>query len=524
MRDKMIEMNDKISAFADRHYKLLLLVMCLIYMVTRLYRLAEVPSGMNFDELGIAFDSLSMATDHIDRYWYRFPVYFINFGGGMSAMYVYVLSVLFAIFGYSKFLLRIPSVFFGLILTICAYYMGIEMFKSKKAALYLTFMVMICPCIFMSQRWALDSPLLVIFFTAGIYMMMRGIRTDQKRYYILAGMIYAAALYTYALSYIIIPVFLLLTIVYLWITRKVVFKRFVLMCGIIFVLAIPLFLFLAVQNGFLNEIKMTYFSVPKLPMYRSGEITLANLLNNLYMLKNLLTYDWLAYTALPEFGTVYYITIPFVLYGLFLSVKSTVNSIKERRYEALTLILFMFLVIFMLVMILDTPTISRASSIYYSIMVFAVIAVRDLYRRWRAIVPVLLILYSLLFAGFCVFYFNTYPVKYSNQLNFGQCYLGEAIDYYDDKYDMDSMPIYIDVDHALNAQLEVLLYTNSSALDWDSIEQTVRNYHIYWPEELDAGAWYLVREDNIEARQELEKLGLSCVDVYHYFGLWQMQK
>ncbi len=517
----ILEINKKLDIYIEKHYKLILFIMYFVYAFTRLYRLAEVPSGMHFDELGIAFDSLSMATDHIDRYWYRFPVYFINFGGGMNAMYIYVLAVFIAVFGYSKFLLRLPSVIFGLVLTVCAYHMGIELFKSKKAALFTTFMVMICPYFFMAQRWALESPLLVTFFTVGIYFMIRGIATNQYRFYILAGVSYAGALYTYAISYLIIPLFLVLTVLYLWRTRKLVLSKFFLMGGLIFVLAIPLFLFLAVQNGYLNEIKTAYFSVPRLPMYRSGEITITNLPKNLYMLKNLLLYDWLAYSALPEFGTVYYITIPLFLYGIFLSIKNTFHSVKTKTYDAASLVLSMFLCIFSIVMVLDSPTISRAGSIYFSIMIFTVIAVKDLYHRWKTVVPVLLIMYTLLFAGFCTFYFNVYPVKYSTQLNFGQCNLGEAIDYYDDKYDMDSTPIYIDIDHALNAQLEVLLYTRSSALDWDKILQTVRNYHIYWPEQLDQNAWYLVHEDNTKAKEELTHLKLSCVDSYHHFELWK---
>lgn len=517
----MNKMDEFLNILIDKHYKLILFFVCIVYIGTRLFKLEEIPSGMHFDELGIAFDSLSMATDHIDRYWYRFPVYFINFGGGMNAMYIYVLAVLIAIFDYSKFLLRIPSVLFGLILTICAYYIGLELFKSKKAALFTSFMIMICPYFFMSQRWALESPLLVTFFTMGIYFLIRGIEKNKYRYYIFAALFFAGALYCYAIAYLIIPMFLLITMIYLWRTKRLVWSKFVLLGIIIFVLAIPLFLFLAVQNGLIDEIKTVYFSVPRLPMYRSGEITISNLPNNLYMLKNFLMYDWLAYTALPEFGTVYYITIPLVLYGICLSISSTVKSIKKQEYVSQSLILFMFLCIFIIVMILDSPTISRAGSIYFPFVVFAVIAVKDLYHRWKGIVPILIAIYMILFIAFCTFYFTVYPVKYSGQLNFGQCYLGEAIDHYDDIYDMDNSPVYIDVDHALNAQLEVLLYTKSSALDWDEVLKTVRNYHIYWPEEIDTDAMYLVNEDNTEAIQKLENYGLSRIDSYRHFELWR---
>ena len=80
------------------------------------------------------------------------------------------------------------------------------------------------------------------------------------------------------------------------------------------------------------------------------------------------------------------------------------------------------------------------------------------------------------FICFCVFYFTVYPIKYASQLNFFQCELGEAIEYYDTRYDMNSEQIYIDDQHAVSAELQLLLYTRSSIERFDRGEKIMDNY------------------------------------------------
>ena len=99
--------------------------------------------------------------------------------------------------------------------------------------------------------------------------------------------------------------------------------------------------------------------------------------------------------------------------------------------------------------------------------------------------------------------------------------LGEAIEYYDTRYDMNSEQIYIDDQHAVSAELQLLLYTRSSIERFDRGEKIMDNYHVYLPEAVDYEAWYLIYESNQEFKDELEDAGLEKVDCYRHFELWQ---
>ena len=56
---KLEEFQERLGDFIEKYYKQLMVVICLVYVGTRLFKLTEIPSGMNFDELGIAYDAFS---------------------------------------------------------------------------------------------------------------------------------------------------------------------------------------------------------------------------------------------------------------------------------------------------------------------------------------------------------------------------------------------------------------------------------------------------------------------------------
>lgn len=515
------KLQERAEGFIEKHYRLAVGVICLVYLATRLYRLVDIPVGMNFDEIGIAYDAFSLSLDHIDRYQYKMPFYLINFGGGQSIMYTYITMILCMIFDYSKFILRLPAVICGLVLTISSYLIGYELFGSRKSAVFTSFLFMICPVLFMSQRWALDSPLMMPFFAVSFYFFLRAVKTEKMCWYILSGIGMGLTLYNYALSYVIIPMFLLLTIIYLWRVGRLRWSNMIVMFIPIVIFAVPLVLMLAINRGYIPEIRATYFSIPKLPMYREGEMTLKNIPDNWYMIKNLFCYDWLYYSALPEFGTMYYISIPFALYGLGLTIRDTYISIKKKNLDLWGLIFFVFLCPFCVMMILDTPTISRAYFIYFSLLMFVVIGIRTVYRKFQHSIVWIGGIYLIGFICFCSFYFNVYPIKYASQLNFFQCDLGEAIEYYDANYDTGTQLVYIDESNSVSADLQLLLYTRSPIESYNRSEKMMNNYHLYLPETIDESAWYLIHIQNEEMKERLKAAGLKSVDVYHNIELWK---
>ena len=72
-----------------KKYKLNIVVFIIIFIIAiflRTYKLESIPSGVNVDEAGMAYDAFCIANFRVDRALNKLPVYFVNFVGGQSVL------------------------------------------------------------------------------------------------------------------------------------------------------------------------------------------------------------------------------------------------------------------------------------------------------------------------------------------------------------------------------------------------------------------------------------------------------
>ena len=89
------------------------------------------------------------------------------------------------------------------------------------------------------------------------------VKAKSKKMFLLSGVLFGITLYTYALSYIIIPIILLLLLGYKIYIKRIKISDIVVLFIPLIVLAIPLTLEILVNLGVINEIKTDYFSIFK---------------------------------------------------------------------------------------------------------------------------------------------------------------------------------------------------------------------------------------------------------------------
>ena len=82
------------------------------FLLTRFWKNLIIPNGFHIDEAAVAYDAWSLANFGIDRNLKSWPVYLINFGTGQNVLYCYVLALLYKIFGFSQWMIRVPAVLF----------------------------------------------------------------------------------------------------------------------------------------------------------------------------------------------------------------------------------------------------------------------------------------------------------------------------------------------------------------------------------------------------------------------------
>lgn len=489
----LIKICDKTENFINNNFKLLTVTLFLLTIFTSLYKLGNIPYGMHVDEAGMAYDAYSIAKYGVDRYLNNYPIYLINYGGGQSAMYAYVATFFIKIFGLNIVSIRLPSVVFRLLIFI----FGIFIIKNEKnnlKSIIFIFLLTIVPFFIMQSRFGLDCNLLIGFLTISIYIFIKAIEKNSTIVLVVSGFLFGLSLYTYALSYIIIPILLFFICTYLIYIKRITLKKLIAFGLPIFILALPLILMIIINNGYMNEIK-GIITIPKLKQYRGNEISIENVLKNIYIIPSILSFDsnrifgnLLAYNSTSYFGTIYYCTIPFVIYGLIHSCKKAYKSIKNKKFDINIVFIYWFFSVLICQLLIFQPNINKANAIFLPIIYYATIGIYETIKKLKIlIIPIFLIL----LINFSLFY-NYYLFEYNNEIKEIHFFATHFIDALEYSKNLGKEKVYIQKDLTSQEYIYILLNNNISPYKYNvyDIEEKY-NQDIY-------SSSYKYKGDNIE--------------------------
>ncbi len=311
-------------------------------ILTRIVCLGSFPNGTYTDEAYGAYISYGLLTEGICDRGYPYPVYFLAWGSGMSALYSYLGALLFKIFGVSTFVYRLPQALFSILGIVALYYL-VKLLWNEKFARFAAFILCMAPIHLMMGRFGLDANMAPNMFLIAIAFLAYGIK-KKSIHLIPAAIFLGLTLYCYALTWIMIPLFLVLLAAFLWkqIPRN---KHTVIAVAILFVLAVPLLLFLAINLELMPEIRTAWFSIPKLTSFRGGELNFAAIKASLKDLYNILIVhqadggEVFRYTS----GAYYLFTTPFMVFGLLHHIYVIIKNIKAKENDT-TVISLLWLV------------------------------------------------------------------------------------------------------------------------------------------------------------------------------------
>ena len=309
------------------------------------------------------------------------------------------------------------------------------------------------PVYVMKARWGLESFLLNPMLIISIYFYVKAIRGQNHFSYLIAGILFGISFYTYAISYLIIPLFLVISASYLFVSKKVKIIDLVILFIPVICFGIPLLLMLLINKGIIhNEIILNFVSIPKMWFYRGSEISILNVKYFVEDLKVLLFGNNLVYNSIPKFGCLYVISIPFIIFGLI----RLIYKIVCKKYDLLDIFMFiLFLVVFGVCLCVSDLNVNKGNAIYISLVYFIVLFMEWLYiNRCKVLLCILLGLYCICFFVFSNYYFNDYSKEYSDMGLFEDYSLFEAMEYAESIYD-DKEGIYLRV---LEGYIYYLLY------------------------------------------------------------------
>lgn len=404
-------------------------LLLLIGVAARIWMLGEVPGGLNQDEAFSGYEAYSLLHYGKDSAGYSFPVYLVAWGSGMNVLNSYLMIPFMAVFGAQAWVVRLPQVLTACFSLLVMYRLFKRLFHERAALTGLLFMA-VCPWHIMMSRWGLESNLAPGFLLFGVYFFLLGV--EKPRYFLLSALFYGLSLYCYATIWPIVPLILLLQFLYLLWTKKLQVSRWLIGAVVIlFLLALPLLLFLLVNGGYMEEIKTPFLSVPKLAVMRDSEISLANIWDNLQNMFRILTQenDGLYWNTTEEYGLYYRCMLPAGFIGLLYCIKRMVVSLKERTFDGVTLMivnLFSALVLGCLISV----NVNRINCIHIPIIFFIGVGLWRLVDLLRQDLKHFCVIGAcalmLLFVFFENFYFTTYRENIAGMFQEG---LEQAVDY-----------------------------------------------------------------------------------------------
>lgn len=291
-------------------------------VLVRCIGFVSVPGGVNQDEAMAGMDAWALSKYGTDRYGVFMPVHFTAWRyGQMSVLLSYCMIPFIKLFGFGTFAVRMPMLLASCGSVALVYLVGKRLFSPSFALLVMA-LTAINPWHFMQSRWSLDCNLLPHVFLLAFYLLLLGL--EKRRYLYLSMIFFGLTLYCYGVAvYSVIPFLLAYGFWCLWHERLAF--RDLLLCAMVFtVTALPELLVMMINLFGWSTVETPFFTLSYFPeSVRSNDILFLNfsvnqLIKNFMAMVNtcFLQKPGALYNAIPDFGPMYVITLPFLLWGI----------------------------------------------------------------------------------------------------------------------------------------------------------------------------------------------------------------
>lgn len=385
-------------------YRVSMTAILFLALFLRIFRLSQTPDLLHFDETSVGYNAWCIVHYGVDRYLNEMPIYAQNLISGQSPLYTYSAALLLKLAGgngLSLFLVRLPGAISSMLVVIYGSKIISSIFQRRKITVMCALLLTICPYFFMHGRYAFDCNMMFGCCVVSLYYLIRYVKSQKLSHLITCGICFGITLYSYALSYFLLPVFLTATAIYLLYTRKITFTRTLIWAAAICITGLPVILFIFSLLFGLPPFRFLCFTVKPIAAERMAGfmvgIPVMKFLENIVAaVKITLTCAYEPLEAMDKFFTMYVVSIPFIVIGFFCSVYHSILSLARRSFHySFVNMLFFISSLITFGLINDLPRVCHANYIFASYIYFLVLGIVSVCRFVK--------LYRKIFAGTLAF-------------------------------------------------------------------------------------------------------------------------
>ena len=383
-------------------------ILYLIFVVGSLVRLVgidKMPNALNVDEASTGYEAYSLMKYGIDRRGNSYPVYLYAWGSGQSVLYSYLSIPAIAIFGLSEYSIRLPMAIIGIISLYAFYFLLKNGSDNKKIPIIGAAFFAICPWHIMKSRWGLECNLFPDLVLIGLSIFYYGIKEKKNIFQVIGIIIIALSGYSYSTSYVFLPIFVIGLLIYLVVKKEISIKKAILYFLIVFIVCIPIMLYVIINMFDLEQFKILNITIPKLKHNRYTEATIIgegsniieNIFINLYYFVYMIVFqgDSIYWNSLPIYGMIY---IPSVLFFTIGLLKSLVG--KEYKNKLLSKIMNIWMLASIVLAAISFVNVNRMNIVVIPCVYYAVIGLYESLKKDKAISVIITLIYIALFGFF----------------------------------------------------------------------------------------------------------------------------
>ena len=244
-----------LSQQSNKFKFVILLFIIIIAVFFRFFQLENLPPGDGFDPAYYGLDALRILDG--ER-----PIYLAtNFG--REVIFSYLVAFVYLFTGPGTYGIHVASAIVAVLTIPAVFLVANEFFKKEKPGILTQYGGLLAALLtavsfwhLMWSRYSVRAILIPLFVSLLCYFLLRALRTQQKRYFVLTGIIMGLGFYTYQLAQlfpILVAIGIGLHLIANRTFNKTAVKQIGILYGVALLLAFPLLLY-AVQNpGVFNQ-------------------------------------------------------------------------------------------------------------------------------------------------------------------------------------------------------------------------------------------------------------------------------
>lgn len=409
--------------------RVLLLLIVLFFLVTRIYKISEIPPSLYWDEASIGYNAYSILRTGRDEWGEVLPLHFRAFGEYKLPVYIYLTALLELILGFNEWVIRIGAVLSSLGSVLLTYFLALKLFNDKTSAILSAFFLSISPWLFIFSRTGYEASTGLMFFILGLYLFFMALK--KKAILLFSIVSFVLSMYSYNSFRILTPFILLsLTLFFIQDFRRTTtgFKGIEIISFLVFIISIiPIgrLFFSADGNSRIQAVGIFDNSLSKLDLA-------------LQFIKNYFSHfslDFLLFqgdtnlrSQLPGFGEVYWLELLLFIIGML-------ALLKKRSKASYILLLIVLISPIPAAITREAPHALRSITVvpFLSIITaYGMVTIMKLVKFQRLFLTLVVLIFLALFGNYYYNFMITYPKQADQYWQYGykQLFLG-----YQDKFD-----------------------------------------------------------------------------------------